>query len=497
MGIPLYFKNIIKDFPDIIIPNDHLNVSIDNLFLDLNCAIHPCCANLTDEQEMYDNIFNKIQECIQLSNVQNLLYIAIDGPAPRTKMEQQRERRLRSSHEKKIWDTNQITPGTQFMNQLSIFLKEKCKHLSIKYILSDSNEPGEGEHKIMNYIDTLPNTMINVVYGLDADLIMLSMLRKSNIYLLRERTEFNIENLETPYIFCNISLLKKYLIDSIRKPFFQIENNTILNDYLFMCFLLGNDFIINTPCINIRYNGIYRLLNIYNELQEDYDGKFYLIKDKKIYLNNFKLLIQRLSSKEDEYLDEILMIRKNQQNKFQRIYKDFQTNITLSQLQYTSHQSFNVTEDRFKEYKNHSPIILRDNEEKIFKENKYYLFNLYNTLNYNPSFQEILKDNIHTLCQEYIKSIQWTFDYYFNECYNWKWYYHYHFATLLKDLSNYLNEIDSLDNLVQKNNIPHTPEEQLKIVLPHQNDSYHYPKYTPLYSLMKRYYWECHPLMIH
>ena len=142
MGIPLYFKNIIKDFPDIIIPNDHLNVSIDNLFLDLNCAIHPCCANLTDEQEMYDNIFNKIQECIQLSNVQNLLYIAIDGPAPRTKMEQQRERRLRSSHEKKIWDTNQITPGTQFMNQLSIFLKEKCKHLSIKYILSDSNEPG-------------------------------------------------------------------------------------------------------------------------------------------------------------------------------------------------------------------------------------------------------------------------------------------------------------------------------------------------------------------
>ena len=54
---------------------------------------------------------------------------------------------------------------------------------------------------------------------------------------------------------------------------------------------IGNDFIINTPCINIRYNGIYRLLNIYNELQEDYDGKFYLIKDKKIYLNNFKLII--------------------------------------------------------------------------------------------------------------------------------------------------------------------------------------------------------------
>ena len=203
MGIPAYFRNIIQDYPNIITPVK--NDIIDYLCFDLNCAIHPCCANKTDENEMYDCIFLKIQECISLTKVRKLVYLAIDGPAPRTKMEQQRQRRLKSLQDKKIWDTNQITPGTKFMNNLNIFLKKNCKPFNIKWILSDSNEPGEGEHKIMKYIDSLNKNTINIVYGLDADLIMLSMIRKHTIYLLRERTEYNIENLKTDYIYCNIN----------------------------------------------------------------------------------------------------------------------------------------------------------------------------------------------------------------------------------------------------------------------------------------------------
>ena len=150
MGIPFYYKQLIQDYPEIILPSENYNQSPDNLFLDLNCAIHPCCANKTDENEMYESIFEKIKECIHITNVQKLVYIAIDGPAPRTKMEQQRQRRLKSLQEKKLWDTNQITPGTPFMNSLNTFLKEKCKTLKIKSLLSDSNKPGEGEHKIYN-----------------------------------------------------------------------------------------------------------------------------------------------------------------------------------------------------------------------------------------------------------------------------------------------------------------------------------------------------------
>ena len=93
MGIPFYYKQLIQDYPEIILPSENYNQSPDNLFLDLNCAIHPCCANKTDENEMYESIFEKIKECIHITNVQKLVYIAIDGPAPRTKMEQQRQRR--------------------------------------------------------------------------------------------------------------------------------------------------------------------------------------------------------------------------------------------------------------------------------------------------------------------------------------------------------------------------------------------------------------------
>ena len=237
MGIPLYYKNIIQDYPDIILPNNDFNIPIHNLFLDLNCAIHPCCANKTNEQEMYISIFDKIKECIQITNVQNLIYIAIDGPAPRTKMEQQRQRRLKSSQENKIWDTNQITPGTLFMENLNIFLEKEIKKFKIKTILSNSNEPGEGEHKIMDFLDQNINTNdISVVYGLDADLIMLSMIRKHTVYLLRERTEYNIENLETQYVFCNILLLKQSLLTTIKKESFHISNETVLFDYLFLCF---------------------------------------------------------------------------------------------------------------------------------------------------------------------------------------------------------------------------------------------------------------------
>ena len=135
MGIPSYFKKTIENYPEIIFPSNNFKKKKkinNNLFLDLNCAIHPCCAGKTDENEMKQSILEKIQECVEITGVDNILYIAIDGPAPRTKMEQQRQRRLRSFHENKIWDTNQITPGTRFMNDLNVFLKENLENLKKK-----------------------------------------------------------------------------------------------------------------------------------------------------------------------------------------------------------------------------------------------------------------------------------------------------------------------------------------------------------------------------
>ena len=156
-----------------------------------------------------------------------------------------------------------------------------------------------------------------------------------------------------------------------------------------------------------------------------------------------------------------------------------------------------IEEDTFKEFQNHSQVILRDKEDTIFQSKKnYYMYNFYDTSQYNPSYEMILKEDVNRLCEEYLRSILWTVEYYFHQCPSWKWYYQYHFTPLLVDLCDYVHSLNNLD-ILKKDSIPHTPQEQLKIVLPLQNDSYMYPEKTPLHSIMKRYHWECHPIMPH
>lgn len=143
-----------------------------------------------------------------------LLYIAIDGPVPLAKMYRQRQRRFRGAETKRRmreqfpdtppeWDTNQITPGTPFMDALSAAVATALPTIATKHgirhtAISDSNIPGEGEQKISAYIRTNRVATVPVmraIYGLDADLIMISLLLDaeephSNYFLVRERVVF-------------------------------------------------------------------------------------------------------------------------------------------------------------------------------------------------------------------------------------------------------------------------------------------------------------------
>jgi 5'-3' exoribonuclease 2 len=501
MGIPAYYKTIINACPDIITTEKKV---FHNLFLDLNCAIHPCCANKTDENEMMDSIFDKIIECITITNVSDLVYIAIDGPAPRAKMEQQRHRRLKSAKEKKIWDTNAITPGTPFMNKLNLFLKEKCKLLKIKYIISDSNEPGEGEHKIMSYMDqNINKTDNNAIYGLDADLIMLSMIRKhNNIFLLRERTEYNIENITEPYVYLDIEYLKQNLILRIKEPFvneYNITDQQILNDYIFMCFLIGNDFIVSSPCISMRCGGEGYLTNFYSDLQNDYFGNFYLVDNDKINLKNFKIFINKIASNESRILDKIVKKRRTLEYRNRTRYIEYFSKIkSIDEIKNYTYDDFpSNNEYEFEKFVNFSPQSFRNAEKFVFKDDnyrkRYYIYNIYNKLEVNPSYEMIIKDNITQICSDYLKTIEWTYNYYFNSCISWRWYYKYPYAPLMIDLDTYL---EGANHAIFPKDKPYTPKEQLEIVLPFQKkNNYYYPKDTPLYSFMKHYFWECHQIL--
>ncbi len=164
--------------------------------------------------------------------------MAIDGVAPRAKMEQQRQRRfkavkerrdiqkIKSKYNKNIdtcsWDKNAITPGTQFMH----ILGEELKHFvmydklfqNLKVILSTSNVCGEGEHKILNHIRNDTKQYIDVIYGLDADLIMLSMATHNpHIYLLREALHFGkgIDVGDVDFLYLDINRLREHLLQHL------------------------------------------------------------------------------------------------------------------------------------------------------------------------------------------------------------------------------------------------------------------------------------------
>ena len=235
MGIPKYFRHITKNNPELIIENIADISVINNLYFDMNCLIHPCVRNVMKQFPDYVKIHNKIQntakyedinyisdfekqiyseiekyldKLIDFAKPNSLIYLAIDGVAPRAKMEQQRSRRYRSIKVNKMrekilskykveevyFDTNCITPGTIFMLKLSNFLKtyidKKYNQINVPIYLDDCNNIGEGEHKILQHMKEYARESVNCVYGLDADLIMLSLVSGCKTYLLRESVHF-------------------------------------------------------------------------------------------------------------------------------------------------------------------------------------------------------------------------------------------------------------------------------------------------------------------
>ena len=255
MGVPAFFRFLSEKYPKIIqdvleervqlvngqgsirVPFDATRpnpsgLEVDNLYIDMNGIIHPCShpehgPQPKNEQEMYDNVCQYVDRLVRAVRPRRLLHLAIDGVAPRAKMNQQRSRRFRAAQEarerastevevrknleeqgiavpppsEKPWDSNVITPGTKFMIDLSecirFYIRKRIATdkawKNIKVIFSDSSIPGEGEHKIMAHIRQQraqegynPN-LVHVLHGLDADLIMLALAtHEAHFYILRE-----------------------------------------------------------------------------------------------------------------------------------------------------------------------------------------------------------------------------------------------------------------------------------------------------------------------
>lgn len=508
MGVPYFFYQIYKKYEK----EEHLSVSqqeiqkknIDYLFFDFNSLIHPCSQktiellhddfDFNDIELLESKIINDV--ILYTRYIINLLkpkstYIMIDGVAPRGKINQQRERRYKSllfsTHEKK-WDSNKITPGTKFMktlrDKLYIF-KDELEELKITKIhISDASEYGEGEHKMMKFIDLniddTSNEKKNVcIYGLDADLIMLSLLKQQSknefndcisIFLLRDnsfgKNTIKDTNSDVYFTYIKIKSLEMGICNEIRQMNKEchLSNREIIMDYIFICFLLGNDFLEHIPSLIIKKNGLHFLLTCYIKT---------IVKNNKGIVN-LKYIKDNINWKKCinlNILTELFCEIQNNENYF------------LNNILYSNEPSFkelNVID----ELKNDTTKT--QNEIKlhvVIKKNTKIVFNLNDTIKYNEqNFKNRyyayygIYNKIDDACLKYIEGLYWTFGYYNNHIHdNWSWYYEYDQTPFVSDIYRYLkNNKTQIERYMEKsNNLEMSekliPFQQLVMVLPKES----------------------------
>jgi 5'-3' exoribonuclease 1 len=410
MGIPRFvswvYKTKTRGLAITTIPENVVSLSFD-----VNSIIHGCAQivygygeseneqrkmaieSISDrdlEEELFKLVMDTILRITTRINPKNYLVLAVDGVAPLAKINQQRSRRYRSasSNQKMRFDPNCITPGTDFMFRLDKYMKTWIEanqgKLPEKVLYSGHMVRGEGEQKIFDYIR---NYEINgygshVIYGLDADLIILSLVsRLKGIYLLREKSlEPNVYE-------------KLIRIDELRNYLFErMKSTTAIDDFALISFFLGNDFLPTSPMFKgDMYDTIEYLLDVYVSLNEPLTYP----KDAEVDLKNFKKYLRLLSKGENERLK---MVAKNPPK------LGFKT-LEIATRSYFDRNRFVIELDKNKFQNNWYTKIFSPPLDEL--DMAFQLPDIYYLKLFEPNQQKI-KD----LVKDYISGFLWTYLYY-------------------------------------------------------------------------------------
>jgi len=443
-----------------------------------------------------------------------LIYIAIDGVAPVAKIKQQRMRRFKSvktntlfnnikrkykKPQNLFWNNSAITPGTKFMSKLTnkiiLFLK-KLNLDNVKILFSTAYEAGEGEHKILQYIKNNKNNYKYAIYGLDADLIFLSLSIHSNqIFLLREENQISKETSEKLQ-YVSIDVLKNCIINKMGiliDEEIELDKIKIINDFIFICYFLGNDFLPHIPSIDIKcynkksINGLDLLLqaycSVFKELKEYIIQNEETVKYNTIFLQKF---FEYLSSFENNFFRNLYSSKK-------RYYKCRSADKYDQEMHRIDNLYFKIQDD----------IELGKDTPENWKF-RYYKKNYFCETNQY--------DFVQIACNNYFEGLLWVANYYFKECCSWNWFYKFDHAPFISDMAVYFKKFN-MKNVKFELGKSLNPTTQLLSVLPPQSKYllpknvrhlmisfkspiiYLYPIDYELDMLYKRKYWECIPIL--
>lgn len=468
MGVPRLYPWLRTNFRTTIshFAYGEKKIKVDFLFLDANAILHSSVSkvlrtqtysllpnifeNLTlfeKEEIVFATFFSQIVEITKTMVPTQMLYIALDGPAPIAKQNQQRARRMLSVAKENQFDKNSITPGTEFMYRLSQYLEKQIPKQIEKYegwenlsvILSNSNIPGEGEHKIMDYIRSLPENVREgstfCLMSPDADLIMLCLASHlPNVYLFRED---NRTTYEEPIVYTFPNEVDLIDISSVAKTLplvMNIQRNVFdcVNDFLCIGFFVGNDFLPKFGMFYLLEEGLNRMLSVYSSLYRKTNQG---LTNVSICFEGLKNFISEVAQKEIPFLIDDLLSSKNMDPKF---FNMTLMNNLIENVDITGQTKFNLDYDNYRK-------------------------------DYYAKFGITKESEISELCRNYLRVFVWVYEYYTQTLPSWKESYPYFYAPLMNDLSSFVSNLSEEDYsrliLFEKGNSLR-PFEQLVAVLP-------------------------------
>lgn len=261
MGIPYYVASLIRSHKHIQKKCGNAPLVVDVLGIDFNCFIH----KYLHADNPIGSIVVALNDLLTTTVRAKKVYVAFDGLVPYSKMVQQRYRRMRNP-EAAPFDKHQISPGTPFMKKLA----DTLRFMYPEIVVSDTLEPGEGEHKIFTWLQGIPDTSRNqiCIYGLDADLVLIA-LAQSHLGEIQVLRELETKGVAEGFATLSINALEKVL---------PLEKNLYIQMSI-MCF--GNDFMPNLAIFSLREEGYARAIYYATRDDAHKDEKKVLMKRAK------------------------------------------------------------------------------------------------------------------------------------------------------------------------------------------------------------------------
>jgi len=488
MGVPRLWVWVCKTFPDAVKHFQHGEYSTDSdyVYYDANGLLHEAAQEVENygdkksfidrfrhldsdlkKRKIFEFFFDYICELVKVVRPNKVLYIAIDGPAPLAKQAQQRERRYVSARTrleteektgKKAFDSNQMTPGTSFMFELTQYFNYAIRKQmntdrtwrSVKVIFSPPSVPSEGEHKVMDFIRSLPESersnASHCFFGPDGDLIMLTLsIHIPKMILLRE-DQYNfgfIHILDSGYI-------RKKMANIMKQKSRSLDDVT--NDFISLGFFVGNDFLPKLQMFHLLEDGLDFMLETYAKTSQG--KKNFLTIGGEFNIEGYIPFLDQLVKYEEQFLIDQAI---------------------------TTNPRKVPPEPKFR-----NETLLK-NIKQVLKGN-----NVQTTLNfdqYRIDYYEKSKirkadiTKINQMCFDYLKTFVWVLKYYINGLPAWRWAYEWHHAPLMCDFSRYVKSLDSLtiEKIMSfELDGPSLPFEQLLSVLPPTSSSLLPPPYQRL-----------------